>query len=118
MPSFRFTASSFIVEEAFRMSISILQRVVGALLLAALLLGCDVVPSAPNATANPAAQPTAVMTSEPAPGGATAYPAPDSTTENPALGPGTAYPAPETVPTTGYPAPAPGTAYPAPTTSP
>jgi hypothetical protein len=75
--------------------------------LAAFLIGCDVAPSAPNSTTGPATQPTAVMTSQPAPGGATAYPAPEPTDESPALGPATPYPAP-----------AAPTAYPAPTTSP
>jgi hypothetical protein len=85
------------------MTISILRRILCVLPLAMLLLGCDVAPSAPNATAGPAGQPTTIMTSQPAPGGASAYPAAEPTGESTPPGPATPYPAPE--PPTPYPAP-------------
>ena len=85
------------------MIISILGRIVCVFLLAGLLIGCDVAPSAPNSTAGPAAQPTIVMTSVPAPGGATVYPAPEPAGATQPPGSPTPYPAPESP--TPYPAP-------------
>ena len=74
------------------MTISILRPILCALLLAGLLIGCDVAPSAPGATASPAAQPTVVMTSQPDSNQGGAYPPP---TNNPPPGPATAYPEPQ-----------------------
>jgi len=77
------------------MTISILRWIFGALLLAGLLVGCDVSPSTPNRTAGPAAQPTNVMTSQPGSNQGGAYPPPTSGANYPPPGPVTAYPGPQ-----------------------
>ncbi|HEX9370897.1 MAG TPA: hypothetical protein VF897_07810 [Roseiflexaceae bacterium] len=75
---------------------NVFRRLACVLLLAALLVGCDV--GAPSAVTPPPLQPSpTVMTTQPAPSAGTAYPAPAET--NP-------YPAPATAP------------YPGPTSSP
>jgi hypothetical protein len=80
------------------MTISILRRILCMLLLAGLLIGCDVAPSAPSATAGPAALPTVVMTSQPGSNQGGSYPPPTSGANYPPPGPATAYPAPTTSP--------------------
>ena len=75
------------------MTISIVRRMLYALPLVILLVGCDVAPAAPNTTTGPVRQPTTVMISEPIPGAATAYPAPNAVPDTP-----TPYPAPTTSP--------------------
>jgi len=80
------------------MTISILWRILCMLLLAGLLIGCDVAPSAPSATAGPAALPTVVMTSQPGANQGGSYPPPTSGANYPPPGPATAYPAPTTSP--------------------